>query len=76
MASVALTATKFAETVESNEVVLVDFWANGSGPRRMFGYVFEAPFLTKLGQVNGLDMNEARRRIDVPTSEEASRATA
>ena len=41
MSTVDLTAETFEQTIQDNEIVLVDWWASWCGPCRMFAPVFE-----------------------------------
>ena len=41
MATIDITADSFEETIEKNEIVIVDFWAEWCGPCKQFAPIFE-----------------------------------
>lgn len=42
MSSVPLTASSFADAIEHNDIVLLDFWNNSCAPCRVFAPIFDA----------------------------------
>ena len=63
MATVNLTASTFEQTVQQNEIVLVDWWAAWCGPCRMFGPVFDAASAKHDGITFGKVDTEAEREL-------------
>ena len=74
MATTALTAENFESTVEDNEIVLVDFWADWCGPCKRFSPIyedasgrFEDVVFAKVDTEDARDLSTALQIQSIPT---------
>jgi len=63
MATTTLTAESIGTTIEQNDIVLVDFWADWCGPCQRFAPVFEQSSETHPDVVHGKVDTEAEQQL-------------
>lgn len=63
MATLELTKDNFAETLQDNDFVLIDFWADWCGPCRQFAPVFEQSAEKHTDIVHAKVDTEAQREL-------------
>jgi thioredoxin len=74
VATTELTRDNFTQTIDDNEIVLVDWWASWCGPCRMFAPVFEEAaerhtdiVFGKIDTEAEQELSEAARIMSIPT---------
>lgn len=63
MATTEVTADNFNSTIENNDIVILDFWADWCGPCKMFAPVFEKAAETNSDVVFGKIDTEAQQDL-------------
>lgn len=63
MATIDITAQSFEETIEKNDIVIVDFWAEWCGPCKSFAPIYEEVSEKHEGIVFGKIDTEAEQEL-------------
>ena len=63
MATIDITAQNFEETIEKNDIVIVDFWAEWCGPCKSFSPIYEDVSEKNEGIVFGKIDTEAEQEL-------------
>lgn len=73
MSSIAITADTLNDTIDQNDIVLLDFWAEWCGPCRAFGPVFEKAAEANSDIVFGKIDTEVERELAAGSGSRRSR---